>query len=143
MQRNNMTVLILVALIIAAALLAQVTGIRLYERIATTMFISMVLGLQVFMGNSSILSFAHIGFMGVNAYISGCCQYPDRMKGMALPDLYPVLENVVPGIENHVSITRSSSCGSMRRVCRAICPSLSSSDGTVETTIIRFTGEGR
>ena len=96
MQRNILTILILVALIVAAALLAQVMGIRLYERIATTMFVSMilVLGLQVFMGNSGILSFAHIGFMGVGAYTSAVLSIPDRMKGMALPDLYPILENV-------------------------------------------------
>ncbi|WP_324751750.1 branched-chain amino acid ABC transporter permease [Roseovarius sp. Pro17] len=96
MQRNILTLLILGALIVAAALLAQFMGIRLYERIATTMFVSMilVLGLQVFMGNSGILSFAHIGFMGVGAYTSAVLSIPDRMKGMALPDLYPILENV-------------------------------------------------
>ncbi len=96
MQRNILTLLILGALIVAAALLAEFMGIRLYERIATTMFVSMilVLGLQVFMGNSGILSFAHIGFMGVGAYTSAVLSIPDRMKGMALPDLYPILENV-------------------------------------------------
>lgn len=96
MTRNILTLVILGALIAAAALLAQVMGIRLYERIATTMFVSMilVLGLQVFMGNSGILSFAHIGFMGVGAYTSAVLSIPERMKGMALPDLYPVLEGV-------------------------------------------------
>jgi branched-chain amino acid transport system permease protein len=96
MHRNILTILILGALIVAAALLAQFMGIRLYERIATTMFVSMilVLGLQVFMGNSGILSFAHIGFMGVGAYTSAVLTIPDRMKGMALPDLYPILETV-------------------------------------------------
>lgn len=96
MQRNILTLLILGALILTAALVAQFMGIRLYERIATTMFVSMilVLGLQVFMGNSGILSFSHIGFMGVGAYTSAVLSIPDRMKGMALPDLYPILENV-------------------------------------------------
>lgn len=96
MQKNLLTLLILGALIVAAALLAQVMGIRLYERIATTMFVSMilVLGLQVFMGNSGILSFAHIGFMGVGAYTSAVLSIPDRMKGMALPELYPILANI-------------------------------------------------
>lgn len=96
MHRHILTLLILGALIVAAALLAEFMGIRLYERIATTMFVSMilVLGLQVFMGNSGILSFAHIGFMGVGAYTSAVLSIPDRMKGMALPDLYPILENV-------------------------------------------------
>lgn len=96
MQRQVLTIVILGALILGAALLAQAMGIRLYERIATTMFVSMilVLGLQVFMGNSGILSFAHIGFMGVGAYTSAVLSIPDRMKGMALPDLYPILAHV-------------------------------------------------
>ncbi|QIE55993.1 branched-chain amino acid ABC transporter permease [Pikeienuella piscinae] len=96
MTRNILTLVVLSALIVAAALLAQAMGVRLYERIATTMFVSMilVLGLQVFMGNSGILSFAHIGFMGVGAYTSAVLSIPERMKGMALPDLYPVLESV-------------------------------------------------
>ncbi|MCZ4351685.1 branched-chain amino acid ABC transporter permease [Roseovarius aestuarii] len=96
MHRNILTLVILGSLIVAAALLAQFMGIRLYERIATTMFVSMilVLGLQVFMGNSGILSFAHIGFMGVGAYASAVLSIPERMKGMALPDLYPILVDV-------------------------------------------------
>ena len=51
----------------------------------------LVLGLQVFMGNSGILSFAHIGFMGIGAYTSAVLTIPAQMRGMSLPDLYPVL----------------------------------------------------
>ena len=54
----------------------------------------LVLGLQVFMGNSGILSFAHIGFMGVGAYTCAVLTIPAQMKGMALPDLYPILQGV-------------------------------------------------
>ena len=54
----------------------------------------LVLGLQVFMGNSGILSFAHIGFMGVGAYTSAVLTMPAQMKSMALPDLYPILKIV-------------------------------------------------
>src|SRR3712207_7465516 len=50
----------------------------------------LVVGLQVFMGNSGILSFAHVGFMGVGAYASAVLSIPAAMKGMALPELYPV-----------------------------------------------------
>ena len=54
----------------------------------------LVLGLQLFMGNSGILSFAHMGFMGVGAYTSAVLTIPAQMKGMALPDLYPFLQGV-------------------------------------------------
>lgn len=66
------------------------------RRIATVLCINLilVLGLQVFMGNSGILSFAHIGFMGIGAYTSAVLAIPLRMKHMALPDLYHCLAGV-------------------------------------------------
>ena len=72
---------------------AEQLGVRLFERIAIALCINLILvvGLQLFMGNSGILSFAHIGFMGVGAYASAVLSIPARMKGMALPDLYPVI----------------------------------------------------
>jgi branched-chain amino acid transport system permease protein len=72
---------------------AELLGVRVFERIAINLCISLVLvvGLQVFMGNSGILSFAHIGFMGVGAYASALFSIPAQMKGMALPDLYPIV----------------------------------------------------
>lgn len=92
MTRHLLTLVILGGLILGTALAAELAGERLYERIVTNMLISaiLVLGLQMFMGNSGILSFAHIGFMGIGAYTSAMLSIPERMKGMALPDLYPV-----------------------------------------------------
>ena len=44
-------------------------GTAIFERIVTNLFIYIILvvGLQVFMGNSGILSFAHIGYMSIGA----------------------------------------------------------------------------
>ncbi|MBN2428280.1 MAG: branched-chain amino acid ABC transporter permease [Deltaproteobacteria bacterium] len=69
---------------------------RFMQRIATVLCINLilVLGLQVFMGNSGILSFAHIGFMGIGAYTSAVLAMPVRMKSMALPDLYSCLATI-------------------------------------------------
>lgn len=94
MKRHLLTVVILIGLIIAAVVATDVLGIRLYDRIVTNLCISLVLvlGLQVFMGNSGILSFAHMGFMGVGAYASALFTIPLQMRGMALPDLYPFLQ---------------------------------------------------
>ncbi len=88
-----LTFLLLTLPIAALVIVAEAAGVRVFDRIATTLLINLVLvlGLQVFMGNSGILSFAHIGFMGVGAYTSAVLAIPVRMKGMALPDLYPVL----------------------------------------------------
>lgn len=93
MAKHSITLIILIGLIAALVLGAEMAQIRLLDRIATHLCISLilVLGLQVFMGNSGILSFAHIGFMGVGAYVSAVLTIPVQMKGMALPDLYPWL----------------------------------------------------
>ena len=96
MKTNLLTVALLGALVVLALFAAETLGIRLYDRILTNMFISvvLVLGLQIFMGNSGILSFAHIGFMGIGAYTSAVLTIPAQMKGMALPDLYPILQGI-------------------------------------------------
>lgn len=94
--RTWLTLVLLMLPVLALALLADQLDIRLFERIATILFINLilVLGLQVFMGNSGILSFAHIGFMGIGAYTSAVLTIPAQMKAMALPDLYSVLATV-------------------------------------------------
>lgn len=96
MGRHAATFLILGGLILLLAIIAELLGARLFDRIATNLCIALVLvlGLQVFMGNSGILSFAHIGFMGIGAYSSAVLTIPAQMKGMALPDLYPILETI-------------------------------------------------
>ena len=96
MKRHLLTIAVLGGLIVMLVLINHVLGIRLYDRIATNLCISLVLvlGLQVFMGNSGILSFAHMGFMGIGAYTSAVLTIPAQMKGMALPDIYPFLQSV-------------------------------------------------
>ncbi|HEX6014772.1 MAG TPA: branched-chain amino acid ABC transporter permease, partial [Geminicoccaceae bacterium] len=94
--RSLLTFALLALPVILVLLGADILGFRLFERIATSFFISLVLvvGLQVIMGNAGILSFAHIGFMGVGAYASAVLTIPSQMKGMALPDLYPFLKGL-------------------------------------------------
>ena len=77
----------------SSRLLTQLLGISLLTRIVTVMFINLilVLGLQVFMGNSGILSFAHIGFMGIGAYTSVLfsmtpeAKAADQLRPVSLP----------------------------------------------------------
>lgn len=96
MKHAYLTALILVAVILIIGVGSQLLVIRLYDRIATNLLISLVLvvGLQTFMGNSGLLSFAHIGFMGLGAYTSAVLTIPAQMKGMALPDLYDFMKVV-------------------------------------------------
>jgi len=91
-----LTAFILIFGVGLVAVASQLSGVRLYDRIATNLMISMVLvvGLQSFMGNSGLLSFAHIGFMGLGAYTSAVLTIPQQMRGMALPDLYGFMQGV-------------------------------------------------
>ena len=93
---NLLTFLILMGLVALLVLVPQLIGVRVVERIATALAISLVLvvGLQTFTGNSGILSFAHIGFMGIGAYVSAVLTIPVQMRGMALPDLYGIVKTL-------------------------------------------------
>jgi branched-chain amino acid transport system permease protein len=47
----------------------------------------LVLGIQSFSGNSGIVSFGHVSFMGVGAYVAAILTIPPAIKGTTLPSL--------------------------------------------------------
>ena len=59
------------------------------ERMLTVFFISLtaVVGIGVYSGNSGILSFGHVAFMGIGAYASSLLTVPAALKGATLPGL--------------------------------------------------------
>ena len=87
------TPLTLVVGVLVLAVLTQLLGISLLTRIVTVMFVSLmvVLGLQLYMGNSGILNFAHIGFMGIGAYTAVLFSMTSEAKVLTNADLYPFL----------------------------------------------------
>jgi len=93
---RNSTLVILVVVLLLVAVGVDLFGGALIERITIVLFINLalVLGLQVYMGNSGVLSFAQIGFMGIAAYGSILFSMTPQMKSIALPNLYPVLTDV-------------------------------------------------
>ena len=62
--------LILAAFLAAIAIVTGAFGDELTRRVVTLMLINltMVVGLQAFMGNSGVASFGHVGFMLLGAY---------------------------------------------------------------------------
>ncbi len=90
------TIILLSVPMILLAALTDLFGNYLVLRIATALFVSMivVLGMQLFMGNSGILAWAHVGFMGIGAYVSAVCSLAPAMKKIAIPNLYPFLQPV-------------------------------------------------
>lgn len=94
--KSHTTPFILSIPLLILALAVSLYGDTLLIRIVTVLFINlvMVLGLQVFMGNSGILNFAHIGFMGIGAYTSVLFSMTPQAKAATLPDLYPFLRPI-------------------------------------------------
>jgi branched-chain amino acid transport system permease protein len=90
------TPLSLVGGILLIAVLTELLGISLLTRIVTVMFVSiiLVLGLQLYMGNSGILSFSHIGFMGIGAYTSVLLSMTPTAKELTNSNLYPFLISI-------------------------------------------------
>lgn len=87
---------ILIAIVAGIALLNALIGSVILDRFVTRMFIDMtlVVSLQIFMGNSGILWFPHLGFAGIGAYASVIFSMSPLQKMMSLPQLYPFLADV-------------------------------------------------
>jgi branched-chain amino acid transport system permease protein len=90
------TAALLVAALAFVYLATVQTGSVVLSQFVTRMFIYLVVvvGLQVFMGNTNILWFPHIGFMGIGAYVSAICSMAPSQKAMTLTQLYPVLADL-------------------------------------------------
>lgn len=73
---------------VGAALIASLFG-PAAERILTVFFISLigVVGIGIYSGNSGILSFGHVAFMGIGAYVSALLTLPVQLKVSTLPKL--------------------------------------------------------
>jgi branched-chain amino acid transport system permease protein len=81
-------VMLMVALLAIAALSYQF-GSRPFNRTVVEMFINVmvVTGLYVFVGNSGLLSFGHISFMCLGAYMTAWLTIPPVMKSITLKGL--------------------------------------------------------
>jgi branched-chain amino acid transport system permease protein len=90
------TIFILAIPMLFLAVFTDLFAGSLTVRIVTALFVNVivVLGMQVFMGNSGILAWAHVGFMGIGAYISAISSMTPHMKEIAVPQIYPFLLNL-------------------------------------------------
>lgn len=91
LAERSSTVVLLAAVIVGVTLLASL-GSNL-EATTITMLIDLVLvvALYVFVGNSGVFSFGHIGFMAIGAYTAAVLRIPADTKAALFPAL--------PGIE--------------------------------------------
>jgi branched-chain amino acid transport system ATP-binding protein/branched-chain amino acid transport system permease protein len=98
--------LLAVPLLALSLMLGHFAGLAV-QRTATLFLINLiaVLGLSLFSGNSGILSFGHVAFIGLGAYISGLLTLPLATKATALPNLPAFLANTEIGLLPALLIT--------------------------------------
>lgn len=80
---------ILTVLLVICYLIAQYGLGDQYQQITLNMFVMaiLVLGLQVFSGNSGILSFGHVSFVAIGAYTSALLTIPAGLKVATFTDM--------------------------------------------------------
>ena len=84
-----------VPLVVLSAVVALLLG-PAEQQVTQTFLISLiaVVGFQVYSGNSGIITFGHVGFMGIAAYAAGLLTVPAVIKAQSLPNLAPFLQAI-------------------------------------------------
>jgi branched-chain amino acid transport system permease protein len=91
--------------VIAAVLLLAMLAIQRFGSTASSrtlvvflVNVMLVISLQAFIGNSGIVSFGHVAFMGIGAYTAALLSIPPPLRTTQLPDLPSVLQTADPGL---------------------------------------------
>lgn len=95
LARTISTLIILILILVAIAVVTKLLGSRPFERTVVEMFIRvmLVVGIYIFVGNSGVISFGHMGFMCIGAYAAAWFTIPAVMKQVSLPGLPHFLIN--------------------------------------------------
>lgn len=95
LARTVSTPIILIGILLVVALVAFAAKSGPFNQTVIDIFIRVVLviGLYVFIGNSGVISFGHIGFTCLGAYATAWLTIPPPMKKMALPGLPDIILN--------------------------------------------------
>ncbi|MCE5204029.1 MAG: branched-chain amino acid ABC transporter permease, partial [Actinomycetia bacterium] len=91
--RRHSTPVIWMVPVVVLGIIINAVGSPLLVNVYTYFCVNLiiVLGLQMFMGNSGILNWTHIGFMGIGAYAASILSTPTMVKSMGVPNMYPQL----------------------------------------------------
>lgn len=87
-RRNRIVGGVVLWVLLSAASLAYASGSVSMRHIATVMVLNaiMVVGTQIFVGHSGVLSFGHVGFVGLAAYVTAILSAPSSVKATTIPD---------------------------------------------------------
>ena len=92
-SRKSSTVVILIGILVAIGSFIWWLNVPFIEDIFTagTITLIMVLGFQLFMGNSGILNWSYVGYVGIGAFASAIFSMAPAAKAMHIPTMYPFL----------------------------------------------------
>jgi branched-chain amino acid transport system permease protein len=93
--------------LLALALVANAVATPAELRVVVNFFVALVLvlSIQSFSGNSGIVSFGHVAFMGVGAYTAALLTIPPAIKHFILPELPSVIAHAHVGFLQAVLIS--------------------------------------
>ncbi|HEX2161722.1 MAG TPA: branched-chain amino acid ABC transporter permease, partial [Thermoleophilaceae bacterium] len=80
---------VLIAALLLAVVLVSANGDLVLERTATLLAINLVIAVafHVFSGNSGVLSFGHLAFVALGAYVCALLTIPANLKASLFPDM--------------------------------------------------------
>jgi branched-chain amino acid transport system permease protein len=92
-ERKASTVIFLSAILVVTGIFVWWLNIPFIEDIFTfgTVMLIMVLGFQLYMGNSGILNWSYVGYVGIGAFASAILSMTPALKAMQIPIMYPFL----------------------------------------------------
>ena len=93
---RSSTLLLLIVPLVAAGVAINALGSPLVINIYTFLCVNvvLVLGLQMFMGNSGILNWTYVGFVGIGAFAASIMSTDASLKAMGVPNMYPFLAKI-------------------------------------------------
>lgn len=93
---DRSTIIALIAVLVLVAFVMNAFAPPVFVDVYTYLCVSliMVLGLQMFMGNSGILNWTYVGFVGIGAFVASICSTPAAVKAMGVPNMYPALVEI-------------------------------------------------
>src|SRR5215471_16002243 len=86
---RHSTPIVLIGILVLISVVAYGFGDLSFERVVSQSFINIVLvvGIYIFVGNSGIISFGHIGLMAIAAYMTAWQTMRPASKQLAIPGL--------------------------------------------------------
>jgi branched-chain amino acid transport system permease protein len=93
---SALTALVLVGGMLAVQTFGSTSSSRTY--VVFLVNVMLVVSIQAFIGNSGIVSFGHVAFMGIGAYTTALVTIPDTIKAAQLPELPSVLASANQGL---------------------------------------------